>query len=273
MNKKILIGIEMTIVLFVITLLLPVLVFASYTTPSGGYSVVNCLGCRKDTLTKATEDSIARSRENTTNDSYLSDYYTKKVKTFCAPGVNNPEKCTKYCKDLAGVGGKNNYCGSATNVQDMAKKKAAIEEENKKKAEEDEAKKKAEEDKKQLEELQKKEDGIKMEFENLSRNSVDLIKKQDSYLIEVRSKGKIKTFLVGSDYKNIGQLRSQLALNESCIKKINDLLGDTQSEENKNLMQQQLNFLTEKNAEINQVILENEDKFSLFGWAVKFFNK
>ena len=42
--------------------------------------------------------------------------YKEKVETFCAPGVNNPERCNKYCKELVEEGLAHKYCGHSVTL-------------------------------------------------------------------------------------------------------------------------------------------------------------
>lgn len=87
---------------------------------------------------------------------------------------------------------------------------------------------------------------------------------------EVESRGKIKTFLIGTDYKNLGQLRSSLVHNRNEIRKLTQALTQTQTEENKALIEAQLATLMQERERIKTVITTNESGFSLFGWVSRF---
>jgi len=265
----------------------PIVTVAYQVNVYGQYVPTYCATCGQDAITKElNKESQDRlngiiqrgiDRATTGANSGLTKYDTGKVETFCAPGVNNPERCAKYCKDLKNDGGTHKYCGTGGTVVDtqaIAKKKAEL---DKKNVEEDAVKKAEEEAKAQAEEearlLQEKEDGIKTESENLFKEMNNLITTQNNFLQSLESRSKLKIFFIGTDYKNIGQLKSQLKENDAMIKKLNDLLSQAQSEENKNIIRQQLDGLTQENEKINQTITNNENKFSLFGWAIKMINK
>lgn len=87
---------------------------------------------------------------------------------------------------------------------------------------------------------------------------------------EVESRGKIKTFLVGTDYKNLGQLRSSLVQNRNQIRKLTRTMSQVQNEGDQTLLQEQLETLMQERERIKEVITTNQDSFSLFGWVTRF---
>lgn len=89
-------------------------------------------------------------------------------------------------------------------------------------------------------------------------------------IAEVESRGKIKTFLIGTDYKNLGQLRSSLVHNRNEIRKLTQSLALVQTPEEKALIEAQLLTLTQERERIKTVITTNESSFSLFGWVARF---
>ena len=89
---------------------------------------------------------------------------------------------------------------------------------------------------------------------------------------EVESKNKFKKFLVGTDYKNLGQLRSNLVHNENQIRRLTKLTKGTVNEEDQVALQEQLTVLMQERERIKTVITDNEGGFSLLGWVFKFMN-
>lgn len=89
----------------------------------------------------------------------------------------------------------------------------------------------------------------------------------------VESRSRIKTFLIGSDYKNLGALRSEMVKTRNRIDQLQRLVERTTTEEDKTILQNQINALKQEQTNINNFITQNENKFSLFGWVVKLFNK
>lgn len=90
---------------------------------------------------------------------------------------------------------------------------------------------------------------------------------------KIKNRSKVKTFLIGTDYKNIGQLRSEMVKTRNRIAQLNRLSGSTTIEEDKTVLQEQIQKLEEKQKKIDDFLKANESKFSLFGWFVKLFNK
>jgi len=90
---------------------------------------------------------------------------------------------------------------------------------------------------------------------------------------KIQNRSKVKTFLIGTDYKNIGQLRSEMVKTGNQIDWLKRLLEKTTSEESKTALQGQIQTLEQEQQKINDFLKANESKFSLFGWFVKLFNK
>lgn len=89
----------------------------------------------------------------------------------------------------------------------------------------------------------------------------------------VESRSKIKTFLIGSDYKNLGALRSEMVKTRNRIDQLQRLVDKTTIAEDKTILQDQIAALKLEQTKINNFITLNESKFSLFGWLAKLFNK
>lgn len=90
---------------------------------------------------------------------------------------------------------------------------------------------------------------------------------------KVNARSGLKIFLIGLDYKNIGQLRSEIANTDNHIDRLNTLLGKLENSQDITTIQDQIKTLEENRQKINDIVKANESKFSLFGWFVKLFNK
>ena len=88
----------------------------------------------------------------------------------------------------------------------------------------------------------------------------------------VESRPRWKTILFGSDYKNLGQLRSSLVHIQNDIRKLSSNSGNITDSANQTQLQTQLTLLTEERNRIIGVIVDNKEQFSLLGWVVKLFN-
>lgn len=89
---------------------------------------------------------------------------------------------------------------------------------------------------------------------------------------KIKNRNKVKTFLIGTDYKNIGQLRSEMVKTGNQIDWLKKLLDKTTNEESKIALQGQVQILEQEQQKIEDFIKVNESKFSLFGWFMKLFN-
>jgi len=89
----------------------------------------------------------------------------------------------------------------------------------------------------------------------------------------IQSRSKIKTFLIGSDYKNLGALRSEIVQTRNRIEQLNRLMENVQNEGDKTELQNQIQTLEQEQTRIESFIKAQEGRFSLFGWFVKLFNK
>jgi len=90
---------------------------------------------------------------------------------------------------------------------------------------------------------------------------------------KVQTRSKIKTFLFGSDYKNLGTLRSETVQTRNRLEQLNKVMENVQNEGDKTELQNQIQTLEQEQTKIENFIKAQESTFSLFGWLVKLFNK
>jgi hypothetical protein len=87
---------------------------------------------------------------------------------------------------------------------------------------------------------------------------------------KIQLRNKIKTFLFGSDYKNLGALRSEIVQVRNRLQQLNRLLENATTTPE---TQAQIQNLEQEQTKIENFIEQQEGKFSLFGWLTKLFNK
>ena len=87
----------------------------------------------------------------------------------------------------------------------------------------------------------------------------------------VEGRPKWQTLLIGTDYKNLGKLRSALAHNQNAIRKLTKSSDEIVSEDGSVVVNEQLATLYEEQVRIADVIQSAESEFSLLGWVVRFF--
>lgn len=98
--------------------------------------------------------------------------------------------------------------------------------------------------------------------ENVSK-AIDAIKKRH----------KITTFFFGTDYKNVGQLRSEIAKTGNRIEKLSRLLEIIPTSTPSTSTVAEIANLKLEQIKLNTFVTQNENIFSLFGWFAKLFNK
>jgi hypothetical protein len=116
-----------------------------------------------------------------------------------------------------------------------------------------------------------REGGIGKEVRVIAQQQNDTKEKTAEEIKTVENRSKIKTFFLGSDFKNLGDLRSQMVQTRNQIAQLTRLAEKAENPESKTELQSQILTLSQEQASIDNFITQNEDKFSLFGWAVKLF--
>ncbi|MDD5146025.1 MAG: hypothetical protein PHF44_04255 [Candidatus Pacebacteria bacterium] len=88
---------------------------------------------------------------------------------------------------------------------------------------------------------------------------------------KVQTRSKVKIFFFGTDYKNLGTLRSEMVQTRNRLEQLNQLMANIQNEGDKTELQNQIQTLEQEQIKIENFIKAQEGKFSLFGWLVKLF--
>ncbi len=118
-----------------------------------------------------------------------------------------------------------------------------------------------------------REGGIGQEVKSIAQQQNNIKDRTSDLINAVENRNKVKTFLIGTSYKNIGELRSQMVQTRNRLEQLKRLSEKTQNEGDKTELQNQIQTLEQDQTRINNFISENESHFSLFGWAVKLFRK
>ncbi len=118
------------------------------------------------------------------------------------------------------------------------------------------------EDKKDGEEIRE----IAYEQEKSASTTVHTIKK-------IEHRNKIQTFLFGTDYKNLGALRSDIVQTRNRLDKLDKLAEGLQNATDTLKIQVQSQTMEQEMTKLENFIKEQENKFSLFGWLIKMFNQ
>jgi predicted nucleic acid-binding Zn-ribbon protein len=118
-----------------------------------------------------------------------------------------------------------------------------------------------------------REEGIGPQVKVIAQQQNDSEATTNQAIEKVQSRSKIKTFLIGTDYKNIGALRSEMVQTRNRLDQLKRLIETVTNEADKTELQNQITALEQEQQKIDDFLKANESKFSLFGWFVKLFNR
>ena len=115
--------------------------------------------------------------------------------------------------------------------------------------------------------------GIGKELREVAKEQNDLKEKTADAVEEVENRSGLKTFFIGTDYKNLGALRSAMVTTDNHINRLMKAKERVTNPAIAKDLDEQIAALQAEKTSIETFIKENEDKFSLFGWFVKLLNK
>ncbi|MFH1129547.1 MAG: hypothetical protein V1686_02315 [Patescibacteria group bacterium] len=116
-------------------------------------------------------------------------------------------------------------------------------------------------------------DGIGAQVRTIAQEQNQVREKIADEIESIQERNKIKTFLFGSNYKNLGALRSEMVQTRNRLEKLTGLMEQTTDEIDKTELQNQIQIMEQERLNIENFVKTNESRFSLFGWLVKLFNK
>jgi DNA mismatch repair ATPase MutL len=88
----------------------------------------------------------------------------------------------------------------------------------------------------------------------------------------IQTRSRMQTFLFGSDYKNLGMLRSEMVQTQNRLEQLNRLMENVQNEGDRTVLQNQIQALEQEQTRMANFIGEQGGQFSLFGWLIKWFS-
>lgn len=117
-----------------------------------------------------------------------------------------------------------------------------------------------------------REGGIGQQVRVAAQQQNDSKEKVAESIDKVEKRSKFKTFLIGTDYKNTGALRSEMVKTRNQIEQLKRLAVRAENEGSKDELQSQIQNLEQEQANIESFISQNENKFSLLGWVSRFLS-
>lgn len=122
-------------------------------------------------------------------------------------------------------------------------------------------------------EVADREGGIGAEVREIAKTQNDSATTTTSAMVKVEDRGSFRTFLLGSDYKNLGVIRSELATTSNNIARLKSILDKTTNTADRVELNTQIQALEANQVKVDAYVNEHEGTFSLFGWFVKLFAK
>lgn len=115
--------------------------------------------------------------------------------------------------------------------------------------------------------------GIGTEVRAVAKSQNDSATTTAEAIAEVEGRGALRTFILGSDYKNLGVIRSEMATTTTNIAKLKTLLDKTVNAADRAELSLQIKALEAEQATLEIYVKAHENAFSLLGWFSKLLNK
>ena len=113
--------------------------------------------------------------------------------------------------------------------------------------------------------------GIGAEVRAVAQSQQESASTTADAVAKVEGRSKILTFLFGSDWKNLGSLRSEIAKASADMEKLEAALRNTTSASVRAELEAQIAVLEDQQDDLANFVAEHESNFSLFGWFTKLF--
>jgi len=124
----------------------------------------------------------------------------------------------------------------------------------------------------ELNEVADRDGGIGKELREVAKEQNNSKEKTAKAMEKVEDRGGLKTFFIGTDYKNLGDLRSAMVTTENHISRLMKAKERAADADVATDLGEQIVALQAEKNKIESFIKDNESKFSLFGWFVRLFN-
>lgn len=113
--------------------------------------------------------------------------------------------------------------------------------------------------------------GIGAEVRAVAQSQNDSASSTAEAIAKVENRSKLWSFLFGTDWKNVGMLRSQLAKTDADAARLETALAEATDASVKADLQAQITALKAEQAKVETFVEAHEKSFSLLGWFTKLF--
>ncbi len=114
---------------------------------------------------------------------------------------------------------------------------------------------------------------IGQEVRKVAQEQEDSAKQVEEAMDKVVEVGKFRTLFLGTDYKNLGVLRSELVKTQNMIDRLTKAMERTMDANIKTDLQKQIDALKTTLAKAETFAKDHESQFSFLGWFIKLFVK
>jgi hypothetical protein len=118
-------------------------------------------------------------------------------------------------------------------------------------------------------EVSDRERGIGAQVKVIAQAQNDSEKETTDTIVKIENRSGLKTFLFGSDYKNIGILRSSMVTTANQLAELKKLSDKAVTSADKAEIKVEIQAMEDMQVKINAFISAHENEFSLFGWMLK----
>ena len=115
--------------------------------------------------------------------------------------------------------------------------------------------------------------GMSGELRAIAQEQVTSSEKVFEAVKKAEKRGWITSMLIGSDYKNLGAIRGEMMTTENRIERLSHEMERVVSPSDRNIIIEEIQSLKDEQHKLGTFVKTNEDKFSLFGWAARLFQK
>ena len=124
-----------------------------------------------------------------------------------------------------------------------------------------------------LKALADRDGGIGDEVREVAREQASSSEHIAEAMGKVEARSALMTFLFGADFKNIGELRSELATTQNHIRQLTEARSGAVSADVKAGIDAQITALQKANADASAFVQAHEETFSIFGWFARLFGR
>lgn len=114
-------------------------------------------------------------------------------------------------------------------------------------------------------------DGLGEEVRVVAQTQNDSASTTAEAIAKVESRNPIMVFLIGSDYKNLGKIRSEVSTTANSITRLKNAASKTTDATVKAELEAEVKVLEDSQVKLESYVEAHESAFSLFGWAMKLF--